>query len=152
MVRIALLSVVFALIAQSAAGQAAKQPQFGRAYLSVQEGSVTQHKAVILVYDADALYIWPSLPKGTPDKPLLRFAYNEIASGEYTFGKSPRVAAGLLVTPFFLFSNSKSHWLTIKTANGDYALLRLDKGNYKLVMAELEKQARITVRDIGENK
>jgi hypothetical protein len=41
--------------------------------------------------------------------------------------------------------------LTIKTGD-DYALLRLDKKNYKLVIAELEKRAHITVASIGENK
>ena len=55
------------------------------------------------------------------------------------------------MSPLVLFNRSKSHWLTVKTGD-DYALLRLDKSNYKLVMAELEKRAHLTVASVGENK
>jgi hypothetical protein len=88
--------------------------------------------------------------KKKPEKnPTMK--YSDITAGEYTFGKSPRVSAALLVSPLFLFSSSKSHWLTVKSRN-DYVLLRLDKNNYKLVIAELEKRVGIKVESVGENK
>jgi hypothetical protein len=39
----------------------------------------------------------------------------------------------------------------VKTAD-DYALMHLDKGNYKLVLAELETRTGLTVQAEGENK
>ena len=115
----------------------------------IQEGEKRKDVEAFLRFEADSLVVQPKEKKQAAAERT--FPYADIKSGEYSFGKSPRVSAALLVSPFFLFSASKSHWLTVKTAD-DYALLRLDKSNYKLVIAELEKRAHITVASIGENK
>jgi hypothetical protein len=126
--------------------------QFDDAKLTYQQGSDKKEVDCAVIYDDDTMTIAPyKLKKSQPD-PTVAMRYVDIASAEYTYGKSPRVAAALLVSPLFLFSNSKSHWLTVKAKSGDYALVRLDKGNYKLVMAELEKRAKIKVESVGEGK
>jgi hypothetical protein len=130
----------------------AKPLQFDGAKLTYQQGSDKKEVDCAVIYGDDTMTIAPyKLKKSQPD-PTVAMKYADIASAEYTFGKSPRVAAALLLSPLFLFSSSKSHWLTVKAKSGDYALLRLDKGNYKLVMAELEKRARIKVESVGEGK
>jgi hypothetical protein len=122
--------------------------EFKDAELQTQQGDKTKQTDCTLRYEDDHLVI--VLDKKRPEKNItLRYA--DITSGDYVFGKSPRVSAALLVSPFFLFSSSKSHWLTVKTKD-DFALLRLDKSNYKLAIAELEKRAHLTVTSIGEAK
>ncbi|PWT84992.1 MAG: hypothetical protein C5B57_03845 [Blastocatellia bacterium] len=125
--------------------------EFKDAQLRLQEGDKTTDTDAKLQYDLDGLIIAGS--NSTIKKPnvLRALKYDEITGAEYTFGKSPRVSAALLVSPSFRVNSSKSHWLTVKTGS-DYALLRLDKSNYKLVIAELEKRSGIKVESVGENK
>ena len=58
--------------------------------------------------------------------------------------KSPRWKSGLFISPFLFLSSGKKHWLLVKTDN-DYAMLRLDKGNYKLILADLEMRTGLRV-------
>ena len=139
------LAIVALLIAQAAPP---KPMEFKDAQLQTQEGDKTKQTDCTLRYEDAQLVI--VVDKKKPEKNVT-LKYDDITAGDYTFGKSPRVAAALLVSPFFLFSSSKSHWLTVKTKD-DFALLRLDKGNYKLAIAELEKRAHVTVASIGEAK
>ncbi len=141
---------VLALLAQSPLPPrpAPNTTTFHDAKLLVQEGDKRKDIDSVLLFQSDALVVQP---KDREAQPLRTLAYSDVKSAEYSFGKSPRVSAALLVSPFFLFSASKSHWLTVKTLD-DFALLRLDKSNYKLVIGELEKRAKITVASVGENK
>lgn len=105
----------------------------------------------ILRYESEQIYLAFTVPAKKDPIPPRQIAYRDVKSAEYTFGKSPRVAAAILLSPLFLFNSSKSHWLTVKTAD-DYVLLRLNKSNYKIAIAELEKRAGIKVESVGENK
>jgi hypothetical protein len=146
------LLALFVGLCLTATAAAQTAPIFKDAKLRTQEGEKTKETDVRLRYDETSLSLLPSGgKKELRDTPIRTIAYTEITAAEYTFGKSPRVTAALLVSPLFLFNSSKSHWLTVKTAN-DYANLRLDKSNYKLVMAELEKRSKITVESVGEDK
>ena len=122
---------------------------FNDVTLLVQEGDKRKDIDSFLLFQPEALAVQPKDKKQA--QRLRTLAYADVKTAEYSFGKSPRVSAALLVSPFFLFSASKSHWLTVKTSD-DFALLRLDKSNYKLVIGELEKRAKITVASVGENK
>lgn len=146
MIAVVAASLVAATIIEA---QSAPIQEFKDAKLQIQQGD--KHKEIdsVLRYEPEALSIRPNDKKQAEAGRALK--YSDVISAEYTFGKSPRVSAALLVSPMFLFNSSKSHWLTVKTAD-DYALLRLDKSNYKLVIAELEKRAHITVASVGENK
>jgi len=130
-------------------GQSPALQEFRNAKLQIQQGDKQKEIDSVLRYEPQALVVRPNGQKEFEAARTLR--YSDVTSAEYTFGKSPRIAAALLVSPLFLFNSSKSHWLTIKTGD-DYALLRLDKSNYKLVIAELEKRTHVVVASIGENK
>ncbi len=72
------------------------------------------------------------------------FPYESIKSAEYSNSKHPRwkagigaaIAVGVFALPLF-FMKGKKHWLTIKTGD-DYAILRLDKDNYKIILPTFE--------------
>ena len=66
---------------------------------------------------------------------LKDFAYANFKGAEYSYSKSPRWKSGLFISPFLFLCSGKKHWLLMKTAD-DYATLRLDKSNYKLILAE----------------
>jgi len=80
--------------------------------------------------------------------------YNKVTKAIYEKSQHPRIAPTLLVSVFFLFSKSKKHWLTIyyhtPEDKEDFVLLRLDKRNYKMVLATLETKAGITVERYEE--
>jgi hypothetical protein len=78
-------------------------------------------------------------------------AYADCKSAEYSYSKSPRWKSGLLVSPFLFLSSGKKHWFMVKTAN-DYALLHLDKSNYKMILAEFETRTGVKVETEGEDK
>lgn len=74
----------------------------------------------------------------------LRVKYGVIKSMLYERSAKPRYALGILVAWPLLFTKSKKHWLTIQytdtTGTGQFALLRLDKGNYREVLASAEAE------------
>jgi hypothetical protein len=148
-----LLTVVIALsFGTIAHAQAPKLPEFHNIYWTHQDGESTRNTQVILVYGETELDIWPERSPKKQTDPLLVLPYQSIQSAEYTFAKSPNVAAGLFISPLFFLTSSKSHWLTVKQASGEYVVLRMDGGFYRLVLAELEKRTGVTVQSIGENK
>ncbi len=48
-------------------------------------------------------------------------------------------------------SKSRRHWLVIKTSD-DHIVLRLDKNDYKYLLAAIETRTGVKVEDIGEKK
>ncbi|MFN0108012.1 MAG: hypothetical protein ACKVZH_04090 [Blastocatellia bacterium] len=108
---------------------------------------------------------------------LKTFNYDAVKSADYSYSKHPRwkagagtVAAGVAVTyssvllmaafPILLAipagfalakSKAKRHWLTIKTGD-DYAVLRLDKDFFRLVIPAIETRTGVKVEDVGEKK
>jgi hypothetical protein len=124
---------------------------FKDAKIREQVGDKTKDSDALLMYNDASLVIHAGDSSLKKPHVLKTINYVDVTGAEYTFGKSPRVSAALLVSPLFLLNASKSHWLTVHTG-GDYAVLRLDKNNYKLVMAEFEKRTGKKVESIGENK
>ena len=147
--RVMWIAAAFVFGVSLSARQDPKPPEFTGATLLMQDGEKRTEVDAGLRFGDDTVTVVPH------DKKQAKFMrcmkYSDVQSAEYTYGKSPRVTAALLVSPFFLFNASKSHWLTVKTAD-DYAIVRMDKKNYKLVIAELEKRAHITVASVGESK
>ena len=126
---------------------------FQKVRLLVPVGDETQETEVTLVLDADQLVI--RSVKGGSD--LKAFPYTQIKSAVYSYSESPRrwksgVVAGLAVgpvaSPIFLMKGKK-HWLTVKT-DGDYVVLRLDKGNYKVILTEFATRSGVKVEAAGE--
>jgi len=134
--------------ARTASNTVVREPhQFTDAQLTMPEGDKTKQVDVTISYAGEAFQL---LEKGTR-KPMKVFAYKSFTGGEYSYSKSPRWKSGVFLSPFLFLSSGKKHWLLVKTAD-DYAMLRLDKNNYKLIMAEWETRTGLKIEAEGENK
>ncbi len=69
---------------------------------------------------------------------------DKIKSILYEKTSKPRYAEALLISPFFLFTHSKKHFLTIQYTDADgqgkFAMIHLDKGNARDVVAAAEAE------------
>ena len=83
--------------------------------------------------------------------PIKTFSYSDIRSGEYSFGKSPRWMTALLVSPLFLFTGGERHWFMVES-DSDYALMQLDKSNYKLILTSFETRTGKRVETVEDSK
>jgi hypothetical protein len=121
--------------------------QFKGAELTVPNGEKNKQVDVTIGYTSDSFQILDDKTR----RPLKEIGYKSFVSGEYSYSKSPRWKSGLFISPFLFLSSGKKHWLLVKTAD-DYAMLRLDKGNYKLVIAEWEVKTGLRVEALADNK
>ncbi len=60
------------------------------------------------------------------------------------------IAVGVFALPVF-FMKGKKHWLTIAVEK-DFAVLRLDKKNYKLILPTFEARTGRRVEAVAEEK
>jgi hypothetical protein len=120
---------------------------FQKARLSVQVGDKTEAVDVVVTYDAAAIVI---TDKKT-NHALKSLAYSELNGGEYSYAKSPRWKTAIFVSPLFLFTSGKKHWFLAK-GKDDYALLHLDKENYRLVLAAFETKTGLKVETVADSK
>jgi hypothetical protein len=143
--RIVGVLALVALLGPIVHGQAGET--FSKARLSLQVGDKTRAVDVNVVYEPTALVV---IDKNT-GQPLKTFPYAEMKGGEYSFAKSPRWKTAILVSPLFLFTSGKKHWFLAQGAS-DYALLHLDKSNYRMVLASFETRTGKKVEMVGDNK
>ena len=120
---------------------------FGKSKLVVQQGDKSKMVDVLVVFEEDRLLL-TNKKKG---EVLKTFEYKDIKSAEYSHSKHPRWKTGTaLIIPLtnfalpFFFMKGKKHWLTIQT-EGDYAVLKLDKKNYKFINAAFEGHSGVEV-------
>ena len=87
-------------------------------------------------------------------KTEVEIPYGSITSLLYERAATPRYSAAVLVSPLFLFSKSKKHFLTIQYKNaegqGQFALIRFDKSNWQAAVAAVEAQTGIKVERVEE--
>jgi hypothetical protein len=87
-------------------------------------------------------------------KTEVEIPYGSITSLLYERTATPRYSAAILVSPLFLFSKSKKHYLTIQYKNGEgkgqFALIRFDKKNWQSAVAAVEAQTGIKVERVEE--
>lgn len=121
--------------------------QFADAQLTVPEGQKTKQVNVSISYAADTFQL---VEKDT-QKPVKQYLYKSFTAGEYSYSKSPRWKSGVFISPFLFLSSGKKHWFLVKTAD-DYAMMQLDKSNYKLIIAEWEIRTGLKAEAEGENK
>jgi hypothetical protein len=146
--RTTLALVAVALMLNAPHTRAAAAPrEFRDAKLTVADGDKSKEVDVTLRFDTENVQFVNAKSR----EALRTFAYGDCKSAEYSYSKSPRWKTGLLVSPFLFLSQGKKHWFMVKTAN-DYALLHLDKDNYKLILAEFETRTGLKVAAEGENK
>ncbi len=79
--------------------------------------------------------------KGTS---VISIPYDQIKSMLYEKTSKPRYAEAVLLSPFFIFSHSKKHFLTIQytdtSGQGKFAIIHMDKGNARDILAAAEAE------------
>lgn len=147
--RFVALVLVAALLGQSIVGA----DTFTNVKLMINTGEKAEEQDAVLRFEDAALIIY-----GRGGSPLKTLAYADIKGAEYSYSKSPRwksgigaaIAVGIFALPVF-FMKGKKHWLTI-AAEKDFAVLRLDKKNYKLVLPTFEARTGRRVEAVSEEK
>lgn len=80
--------------------------------------------------------------------------YDTMKNLLYEQTSTPRYAAAVLVSPLFLFSHSKKHFLTIQYTDaggtGQFVIVRLDKKNAREAVATAEAQTGKKVEQVEE--
>lgn len=128
--------------------------QFQKVKLLVNTGEKPVETDVVLRLEEDRLVVRSKA--GATE--LKVFPYSAIKAAEYSYSKSPRwksgaaaaVVVGVFALPVF-FMKGKKHWLTV-TGEKDFALLRLDKGNYKIILPAFEARSGVKVVAVAEEK
>lgn len=73
---------------------------------------------------------------------VVTIPYDKIKSMLYEKTSHPRYAEAIIISPFFLFSKTKKHFLTIQYTNaageGQFAMIHMDKGNARDIVAQAE--------------
>jgi hypothetical protein len=86
--------------------------------------------------------------------PAFTIKYDRIKSLLYERTESPRYAAALLISPLFIFSHSKKHYLTIQYADaagsGQFVIVHLDKKNANEAVARAESEIGKTVERVED--
>jgi hypothetical protein len=121
--------------------------------LMVNTGEKAEEQDAVLRFDEKSLVIY-----GKGGAVLKTFNYVDIKGAEYSYSKSPRwksgigvaIAVGIFALPVF-FMKGKKHWLTIAVEK-DFAVLRLDKKNYKLILPSFEARTGKRVETVAEEK
>lgn len=140
-------SAVVLVLALTASLAAQTDQFFDKNQLSVQINGKTESVETFLRFDGDSFDVVAKKSKQT----IKSYAYTDIKSLEYSYAKSPRWKTAIFVSPLFLFTSGKKHWLLTQGPD-DFAMLRLDKENYKLVLAALESKTGKKVDTVGDEK
>ena len=120
---------------------------FTKATLDLQVDGKMKEIEANVKFDKNA-FVVVERKDGTPIK---TFSYSNIRSGEYSFGQSPRWKTALLVSPLFLFTSGEKHWFMVES-DDDYALLQLDKSNYKTVLSTFEVRTGVKVETVQDSE
>ena len=127
---------------------------FEKVDMLVPRGDKSDEKSARLIFQGDTLVI----QRDKHNEMLKSFPYENIKSAEYSYSSSPRwktgigaaVVLGVFALPIFLMKGKK-HWLTIKTVD-DYAILHLDKDNYKIILPTFEVRTGKKVETVEDGK
>lgn len=86
---------------------------------------------------------------------VLSVSYDAIKSLTYEQASKPRYLEAVLISPFFLLSHSKKHYLTMQytseAGEGKFAIFRLDKKNAREAVARAEAETGQTVEQVAED-
>jgi len=149
--RCVVVLIVVALVAGPPLATAGEQ--FQNVKLMVNTGGKAEEQDAILSLEDEAIVVRSK--GGTALKTL---PYAGLTSMEYSYSKSPRwksgavaaVFVGVFAIPIF-FMKGKKHWLTA-VAGEEFALLRLDKNNYKIIVPALEAKTGLKVEVVADEK
>lgn len=80
--------------------------------------------------------------------------YGSVTGMLYERTAKPRYVQAIFISAFLIFSKSKKHYLTIQykdeAGQGQFAIVRLDKGNFREALATLESQTGVKVERTEE--
>ncbi len=86
--------------------------------------------------------------------PALTIQFDAIKNMTYEKASKPRMAEAVLISPLFLLSNSKKHYLTFQytdeSGQSKYAIIHLNKKNAREAVACAEAQTGKKVEQIDE--
>ncbi len=103
-----------------------------------------------LFFDNEAKQVKFLQDSGTP---AVAIPYGSIKTITYEKASQPRYAAAVLVSPLFLLSHGKKHYMTVHytdATEGKYAIVRLDKSNAREAVACAEAQTGIKIEQVDE--
>ena len=149
------LTLILSIMTTSAFGQAApnrfevemlKNPTAGK--------KDTREVNAVLIFEEDGIKI----QSRRSSEVFKEFKYSEIKSAEhytrkpgFQLSKGTTIALSVLTgMPLFLMRQKDKHWLAVR-ADGDYAVMKIENDNYRLIRMELIVK-NIDVVDIDENK
>ena len=123
--------------------------------LVVQSGKKSKETDAVLALEEEAFSVTPD--KDKYQQHAKTFRYEEIKVADYSYAKKPLLSVGgavataillgLFVLPL-LFLKKKKHWLTVQGTE-KFAVIKMNKGNYRSIIAELETKG-ITVNEVTE--
>ena len=86
--------------------------------------------------------------------PVFSIRYDAMKTLLYEQTSTPRYAAAVLISPLFLFSHAKKHYLTIQYTDaagaGQFVIVHLDKKNAREAVATAEAQTGKKVEQVEE--
>lgn len=100
------------------------------------ENGKTKMVDAVLTVEADAVRIDDKI-----------FNRETIKAVQYSYSKSPRWKTAIFVSPLFLLSPGRRHWLMVQAQEG-FVVLKLEKGNYRQITASVETALGVTAERI----
>ncbi|MBI3894512.1 MAG: hypothetical protein HY313_01135, partial [Acidobacteria bacterium] len=88
----------------------AEEVVFNKSKQMFQQGNKSKERGVGVVFLDDRILVRHRKNSQT----YAEIPISSITGLKYELSKHPRIAASILVSPLFLFSSSKKHWLTIE--------------------------------------
>ena len=140
--------LIFTLVFPS--GVPAQDMVFPKTKQVYREGDKSQHRDVALEFLDKELLV----KHRKDDRVYTTIPYDSITEITYELSKNARITEAILISPLFLLSSSKKHWLTVKYQTGgesDFVLLQLDKKEYQQAIATAEVRTGKKVTRVLEN-
>ena len=150
----ALLSAVILVANNSALAQAVT---FKKVDYFQATGEEEKKRDARIVLDPTARVITIADEKQGAEKELFAtIPYDAVTKIVYERSAHRRYKAGLLVSPWLLFSKGKKHWLTIEATGVEslpqgYVYAQLEKDNYRQILSALRSGLGMEIEEIIED-
>ena len=116
----------------------------------IQDGGKDKEIEIALVLTGGAIL----LKHRKQEQVIATIPFDTIQDITYERSSHARIKTALLLSPWALFSKGKKHWLTVTYKVGDvsdFILLKLDKKEYKRILAATEARTGQTIERVIDN-
>jgi len=120
------------IVLLTAALTTAHAETFKKTKLLVQDGGKSKEVSIALNVTDDGIEI--TRKNAEP----IAFRFADVKGIEYERAQSPRTKTAIFISPLFLLSKSKKHWLHVESSDGAFAILRLDKKEQQMIRATVQ--------------